>query len=118
MPKRKKNNALDGGELENWIEGFQEVFGSKVKKEEAVESERDRDVVDDDDVQVSTIGTAKKKVIYAISIIIFIVQKLITPYDGLLYFFFFATWAIEALFLSDFNFCFLFIKLFLGQTRG
>lgn len=46
LPETEKNNRLDGAELENGIEGRQQVSRGEVEEVESVERQRDGNVVD------------------------------------------------------------------------
>lgn len=45
LPETEKNNRLDGAELENGIEGRQQVSRGEVEEVESVERQRDGNVV-------------------------------------------------------------------------
>ena len=58
LPEGQEDNGFDGAELQHGIEGRQQVAGGEVEQIQPVQCQRDRDVVDDGDVNVASISTA------------------------------------------------------------
>lgn len=57
LPERQEDDGLDCAELEYGLVRSEQVPRSEVEQEQSVQSQRDGDVVDDGDVDVSTIRT-------------------------------------------------------------
>lgn len=57
LPEREENNRFHRAKLEHRIERRQQVPGGKVEQVQSVQGQRNRDVVDDGDVNVATIST-------------------------------------------------------------
>lgn len=60
MPEGQEDDGLNGEKFEHWFVRPEQVAGGKVEEEERVQSQAHREVVDDCDVQVSSIHTAQK----------------------------------------------------------
>ena len=56
LPEGEKDDRLDGEELPDGVVGREEVPGGVVEEDQAVEGQRDADVVDGDDVEVAGVG--------------------------------------------------------------
>lgn len=56
LPKGEENHRFHRAELEHWIEWRQQVPRGKIEQIQSVQGQRDRNVVDDGDVDVATIG--------------------------------------------------------------
>lgn len=61
MPEGQEDDRLDGEELEHRLVRPQQVAGGEEEEEEGVEGQADREVVDDGDVQVSSVDAAHRK---------------------------------------------------------
>lgn len=61
MPEGQEDNCLDSEELEDWFKWAQELHGGKVEEEERVECQADGEVVDDGDIEVSTVNTGGRQ---------------------------------------------------------
>lgn len=61
LPKREENDRLDGAELEDRLEGSEELFSSKVEEIQSIQGQTDGDVVDDCGIQVAPIHTVAKQ---------------------------------------------------------
>lgn len=57
LPEGEEDDSLDGDELEDWLKRAQQVHGGKVEEEKGIKGQADREVVDDGDVEVSTVDT-------------------------------------------------------------
>ena len=55
LPEGEEDDALDGEELDDGVEGLEELPGAVVEEEEAVEGQGHGDVVDDGDVEVAPV---------------------------------------------------------------
>lgn len=55
LPEGEEDDSLDGEELEDGLEGPQELPGGEVEKEQRVEGQADGGVVDEGDVQVAAV---------------------------------------------------------------
>lgn len=55
LPEREEDNSLDGEKLEDGLKGLQELPGGEVEKEQGIESQADRDVVYEGDVEVAAV---------------------------------------------------------------
>lgn len=55
LPEREEDHGLDGEELEDGLEGPQELPGGEVEKEQGIESQADGGVVDEGDIQVAAV---------------------------------------------------------------
>ena len=53
LPEGQEDDRLNGEELEDRVERSQEVLGAEVEEEQGVEGERDGDIVDQGDVEVT-----------------------------------------------------------------
>lgn len=60
LPEREEDDGLDGEELEDRLEGLQELPGGQVEKEQGVEGQADRDVVDQGDVEVAAVDAGAR----------------------------------------------------------
>ena len=60
LPEREEDDGLDGEELEDWVVGAQQLARRLVEHEEGVQRQTDADVVDDRDVQVTTVFAENK----------------------------------------------------------
>lgn len=60
LPEREEDDGLDGEELEDGLEGLQELPGGEVEKEQGVEGQADGDVVDEGDVEVATVDAGAR----------------------------------------------------------
>ena len=58
LPEREEDDGLDGEELEDGLEGLQQLSGGGVEQEQGVERQADRRVVDEGDVQVAAADAA------------------------------------------------------------
>lgn len=54
LPEREEDDGFDGEEFEDRFKRSQKVTGCEVEEEEGIESQTDRDVVDDGDVKVTS----------------------------------------------------------------
>lgn len=61
LPEGQEDDRLDGEEFEHRLVRPEQVTGCKEEEEESVESQADGEVVDDGDVQVSSIYAARKQ---------------------------------------------------------
>lgn len=61
LPEGQEDDRLDGEELEHRLVRPQQVAGGEEEEEEGVEGQADREVVDDGDVQVSSVDAAQGK---------------------------------------------------------
>lgn len=61
LPEGQEDDRLDGEELEHRLVRPQQVAGGEEEEEEGVEGQADREVVDDGDVQVSSVDAAHRK---------------------------------------------------------
>lgn len=57
LPEGEEDDGLDCDELEDWLKWAQQVHGGKVEEEKGIKGKADREVVDDGDVEVSTVDT-------------------------------------------------------------
>lgn len=57
MPEGEEDDSLDGDELEDRLKWAQQIHGGKVEEEKGIKGQADREVVDDGDVEVSTVDT-------------------------------------------------------------
>lgn len=55
LPEAQKNDGFDGTELKHRVEGCQQVTRGKVEKIKSIKCQRDRDIVDDCDVNVARV---------------------------------------------------------------
>lgn len=76
MPEGQEDHRFDGEELEHRFIWPQQVTGSKEKEEESIEGQADREIVDDGDVEVSSIHTAQGNRMKAFTL----VRNLYSPY--------------------------------------
>lgn len=60
LPEREEDDRLDGEELEDRLEGLQELPGGEVEKEQGVEGQADGDIVDEGDVEVATVDAGTR----------------------------------------------------------
>lgn len=60
LPEGEEDDCLDGEELQDWLEGLQEVSGGKVEEEERVEGQADGGVVDQGHIQVAAVDTGRE----------------------------------------------------------
>lgn len=60
LPEREEDDGLDGEELEDGLEGLQELPGGEVEKEQGVEGQADGDVVDEGEVEVATVDAGAR----------------------------------------------------------
>lgn len=60
LPEGQEDDRLDGEELEHRLVRPQQVAGGEEEEEEGVEGQADREVVDDGDVQVSSVDAAQE----------------------------------------------------------
>lgn len=60
MPEGQEDDGLDGEELEHRLVRPQQVAGGEEEEEEGVERQADGEVVDDGDVQVSSVDAANR----------------------------------------------------------
>lgn len=61
LPEGEEDDSLDGDELEDWLIWAQQVHGGEVEEEKGIKGQADREVVDDGDVEVSTVDTAGRE---------------------------------------------------------
>lgn len=61
LPEGEEDDSLDGDELEDRLKRAQQVHGGKVEEEKGVKGQADREVVDDGDVEVSTVDAVGRK---------------------------------------------------------
>lgn len=61
LPEGEEDDSLDGDELEDRLKWAQQVHGGKVEEEKGVKGQADREVVDDGDVEVSTVDAVGRK---------------------------------------------------------
>ncbi len=54
MPEGEEDDGFNGEEFEHRLKRSQKVTGGEVEEEEGIESQTDRDVVDDGDVKVTS----------------------------------------------------------------
>lgn len=54
LPEREEDDGFDGEEFEHRLKRSQKVTGGEVEEEEGIQSQTDRDVVDDGDVKVTS----------------------------------------------------------------
>lgn len=59
LPEGEKDNTLDSTELQHGVEWGQKFPRGKVEQKESVESERDRDIVQEGGVQIATVDSGK-----------------------------------------------------------
>lgn len=57
LPEGEEDDSLDGDELEDRLKWAQQIHGGKVEEEKGIKGQADREVVDDGDVEVSTVDT-------------------------------------------------------------
>lgn len=57
LPEGEENNRFHRAELEHRIERRQQVPGGEIEQVQSVQGQWNRDVVDDGDVDIATIGT-------------------------------------------------------------
>lgn len=60
LPEGQEDDRLDGEELEHRLVRPQQVAGGEEEEEEGVEGQADGEVVDDGDVQVSSVDAANR----------------------------------------------------------
>jgi len=60
LPEREKDDGLHRQELENGIVRLEEILGSVIEQQECIQCKADTDVVDDGDVQVGAVDSAKQ----------------------------------------------------------
>lgn len=60
LPEREEDDGLDGEELEDRLEGLQELPGGEVEKEQGVEGQADGDIVDQGDVEVAAVDAGAR----------------------------------------------------------
>lgn len=61
LPEGEEDDSLDGDELEDWLERTQQIHGGEVEEEKGIKGQADREVVDDGDVEVSTVDTVGRE---------------------------------------------------------
>lgn len=61
LPEGEEDDGLDSDELEDWLKRAQQVHGGKVEEEKGIKGQADREVVDDGDVEVSTVDTVGRE---------------------------------------------------------
>lgn len=61
LPEGQEDDRLDGEKFEHRLVRPEQVTGCKEEEEESVESQADREVVDDGDVKVSSIYAAQRQ---------------------------------------------------------
>lgn len=57
LPERQEDDRLHSTEFPHWFIRAQEFSGGKVEQEQGIQGQTHRDVVDNGDVQVSTVRT-------------------------------------------------------------
>lgn len=57
LPERQEDDGFDGEELEDRLEGPQELPGGEVEEEQGVEGEADRGIVDEGHIEVAAADT-------------------------------------------------------------
>lgn len=65
LPERQEDDRLDGEEFEHRVERLEHLPRGSEEQEQAVQSERDREVVHDGDVEVATVGAPVAVVVVA-----------------------------------------------------
>lgn len=61
LPKWKEDYRFHSAELQHWFKWHQKIFCSKVEKEQTIECKSDRNIIDDGNIQISSVGAERKK---------------------------------------------------------